>query len=82
MDLALPCFISSAISAGSLVDASFSSVNDLAPFDISAEIDLWKASGQGLVEPEGEKGFRQRDWDNPRIELIQENLLNNANQFS
>ena len=50
-DIALPCYISSALSAHSLVEAILSSVTDLAPFEVSAEIDMWKASGERLVEP-------------------------------
>ena len=68
-DIALPCFISSALSVSTMVEAITSSVTDLAPFTISNEIDLWKASGEGLIEPEGEVGFRQRAWDNPRVEF-------------
>ena len=82
VDISLPCFISSALSAGILVEAILSSVTDLAPFEISAEVEAWKASGQDLVEPEGESGFRQRAWDSPHIEYVQKTLLDNADQFS
>ena len=82
LDISLPCYISSAISATSLVEAILSSVTDLAPFNVSAEVERWKATGNGLVEPDGESLFRQRAWDNPHIEFIQENLLRNADQFS
>ena len=40
VDIALPCFISSVILARPLVDASLSSVKDLAPFEVSSEIAL------------------------------------------
>ena len=46
-DIALPCFISSALSALSMVEAILSSVTDLASFEVSTEIEMWKASGQG-----------------------------------
>ena len=45
VDIALPCFISSAISAHPLVDASLSSIQDLAPFEVSSEVVLWKEGG-------------------------------------
>ena len=82
VDIALPCFISSALSASSLVEAILSSVPDLAPFEVSIEVEIWKSKGQGLVEPSCESGFRQRAWDTPYIEFIQKNLLENADQFS
>ena len=81
-DISLPCFISSALSASSLVDAILSSVPDLAPFEVSTEVETWKSNGQGLVEPDGESSFRQRAWDTPHIEFVQRNLLENADQFS
>ena len=81
-DISLPSFISSALSASSLVEAILSSVTDLAPFEIPAVIELWKARGPGLVEPEGEYGFRQRAWDRPLIALIQKSLLESADQFA
>ena len=81
-DIALPCFISSAISASTLVDAILSSVSDLAPFEVSAEVEMWKARGQDLIEPDGESGFRQRAWDTPQIEYVQKTLLARADQFS
>ena len=52
------------------MDAILSSVPDLAPFEVSTEVELWKTKGQGLVEPEGESGFRQRAWDTPYIEFV------------
>ena len=73
-DIALPCFISSAISASTLVDAILSSVSDLAPFEVSAEVEMWKARGQDLIEPDGESGFRQRAWDTPQIEYVKKNF--------
>ena len=82
IDIGLPCFISSATSVHAMVDAILMSVTDLAPFDVSAEVELWKAGGQGLVEPNGESGFRQRAWDSPRIEFIQKTLIDQADQFS
>ena len=81
-DISLPCYISSATSATSLVEAILSSVTDLAPFNVSAEVEKWKATGNGLVEPNGESVFRQKAWDNPLIESIQEHLLSNADQYS
>ena len=65
-----------------MVDAILSSVTDLAPFNVSSEIEIWKANGQGLTEPDNESGFRQRAWDNPRIEFLQKTLINNADQFA
>ena len=59
-DIALPYFISSALLASSLVDAILSSIPDLAPFEVSTEVELWKTKGQGLDEPEGESVFSQR----------------------
>ena len=53
-DIALPCFISSTISASTLVEAILSSITDLAPFEVSAEVETWKARGQDLIEPIGE----------------------------
>ena len=82
VDIALPCFISSAISAQSLVEAILSSVTDLAPFEVFPEIQMWRESGEGLIEPDGEACFRQRAWDTPRIELIQKTLLERADQYS
>ena len=64
------------------MDAILSSVPDLAPFEVSTEVELWKTKGQGLVEPEGESGFRQRAWDTPYIEFVKKNLLEIADQFS
>ena len=81
-DIALPCYISSALSASSLVEAILSSVPDLAPFEVSTEVELWKSKGQELVEPSCEASFRQRAWDTPYIEFVQKNLLVNADQFS
>ena len=49
-DIALPGYISSALSAHSLVEAILSPVTGLAPFEVSNEIAIWKASGQGLTE--------------------------------
>ena len=80
-DIALPCYISSALSAGSLVEAILSSVTDLAPFELSTEVETWKARGQGLVEPDGESGFRQRAWDSPHIDYLHKTLLDKADQF-
>ena len=82
VDIALPCFISSALSAHSLVEAILLSVTDLAPFELFTEIEMWKASGHGLIEPEGESSFRQRAWDSPRIDGLRKTLLDNADQFS
>ena len=82
LDISLPCYISSATSATSLVEAILLSVMDLAPFNVSAEVEKWKATGNGLVEPNGELVFRQKAWDNPLIESIQEHLLSNADQFA
>ena len=82
VDIALPCFISSAFSAHSMVEAILSSVTDLAPFELSTEVEIWKAYVQGLTEPDNESGFRQRAWDNPRIDYLQKTLLDNADQFS
>ena len=59
-DISLPCFISSALSATSLVEAILSSVQDMAPFEVATEVEAWKNKGQGLVEPEGESSFSQR----------------------
>ena len=81
-DIALPCFISSALSASTLVEAILSSVTDLAPFEVSAEVDTWKARGQDLTEPTNESGFRQRAWDSPQIEFLQKTLLDKADQFA
>ena len=82
IDISLPCFISSALSARPLVEAILSSITDLAPFEVSTEIEIWKARGQGLVEPEGELGFRQRAWDSQLINLTQKTLLDEADQFA
>ena len=82
VDIALPCFISSAISARPLVDASLSSVQDLAPFEVSSEIALWKEGGQELFEPIGESKTSQKAWDAPRAEIVQKSLLGRADQFS
>ena len=81
-DIALPCFISSALSASTLVEAILSSVTDLAPFEVSAEVETWKARGQDLTEPTNELGFRQRAWDSPQIEFLQKTLLDKADQFA
>ena len=64
------------------MDAILSSVSDLAPFEVSSEVELWKAEGQGLVEPDDGACFKQRAWDTPRIEAQQKSLLSNADQFS
>ena len=66
------------------MDAILSSVSDLAPFEVSAEVEMWKARGQDLIEPDGESesGFRQRAWDTPQIEYVQKTLLARADQFS
>ena len=64
------------------MDASLSSVQDLAPFEVSSEIALWKESGQGLIEPSSESKSSQKAWDVPRVELVQKSLLAKANQFS
>ena len=81
-DIALPCYISSALSAHTLVEAIISSVTDLAQFEVSADIELWKASSQDLITPNGEQGFRQKAWDSPRIQHIQKTLLEESDQFS
>ena len=65
-----------------MVEAILLSVPDLAPFDASAEFEVWKRSGRGLIEPNGEAGFRQRAWDSPLIESIQKTLIGQADQFS
>ena len=80
-DIALPGYISSALSSHSLVEAILSPVTGLAPFVVSSEIELWKASGQGLTEPDSESCYRQKAWDVPRIELTKNHLLSNADQF-
>ena len=67
VDISLPCYISSALSTHSLVEAILSSVTDLAPFEVTTEIELWKASGQDLIEPDGELCFKQRAWDSPGL---------------
>ena len=82
VDIALPCYISSAFSAHPLVEASLSSVQDLAPFEVSPEVERWKQGSQGLIEPVGDFRSRQRAWDAPRVELIQKTLLGDADQFS
>ena len=82
VDIALPCYISSALSAHSLVEAILSSVTDLAPFEVSAEIAMWKESGQGLIEPDDESCFKQRAWDTPHIDFIRKRLLEDADQFT
>ena len=64
------------------MEAILSSVTDLAPFEVSPEIEMWIASSQGLIEPDGESSFRQRAWDTPRIDHIRKRLLENADQFS
>ena len=64
------------------MEAILSSVPDLAPFEVSTEVEIWKSKGQGLVEPSCESSFRQRAWDTPHIEYTQKNLLENADQFS
>ena len=64
------------------MDAILSSVPDLASFEVSTEVELWKTKGQGLDEPEGESVFSQRAWDTPYIKFVQNNLLENADQFS
>ena len=46
VDIALPCYISSAISAHPLVEASLSSVQNLAPFEVSPEVELRKQGGR------------------------------------
>ena len=81
-DIALPCFISSALSVGSMVEAILLPVTGLAPFNVSAEVELWKTYGEGLIEPDGEAGFRQRAWDSPRVDYIQKTLLANSDQYS
>ena len=64
------------------MEAILLSVPDLAPFEVSTEVEVWKTKGQGLVEPDGESSFSQRAWDTPHIELVQKNLLETADQFS
>ena len=54
VDISPPCYISSALLTHSLVEAILSSVTDLAPFEVTTEIELWKASGQDLIEPDDE----------------------------
>ena len=82
VDIALPCFISSVISAHPLVEASLSSVQDLASLEVSAEIELWKQGGQGLIVPFGDSRSSQKAWDAPQVDFIQKSLLENADQFS
>ena len=41
-DIALPCFISSALSVQSMVGAILQSVTVVAPFEVSTEIESWK----------------------------------------
>ena len=65
-----------------MVEAILPSVTDLAPFEASTEIEIWKTTGQVLIEHDGESSFRQRAWDSPCIEHIQKTLLNNSDQFS
>ena len=64
------------------MDAILSSVTDLAPFEVFPEIQMWKESGQGLIEPDGESCFSQRAWDTPRIDLTRKTLLEKADQFA
>ena len=80
-DIALPAYISSALSAYSLVAAILSPVIGLAPFEVTNEIEIWKASGQGLTEPDDESCSKQKAWDVPRIILSKNRLLSNADQF-
>ena len=54
----------------------------MAPFEITAEIEIWKAKGRDLVEPEGESCYRQRSWVTRLVEYQQKILLNDADQFS
>ena len=76
VDIALPCYISSSISAQPLVAAITSSVTGLAPFEVTNEIEKWKA--EGFTEPEGEFRKRQKAWDLPRIDFLQKFLLGEA----
>ena len=82
VDIALPCYISSAFSVHPIVEASLSSVHDLAPFEVSSEVELWELGSQGLAAPVGDSRSSQRAWDAPRAERIQESLLEDADQFS
>ena len=81
-DIALPAYISSSISTQSLVESFFSSVTDLVPPEISPEIETWRTSAEGLLEPQGELRSKQRAWDAPRMEILQKELIKNADQFS
>ena len=83
MDVALPCYISSALTATPLVEAIISSVTDLAAFEVSAEIEKWRAEGPDLIAPVGDFRLKQRYWDLPLIEQEQRSLLDKAeNQFA
>ena len=65
-----------------MVEAIFLSVTKVGSFNISTEIELLKASGEGLIEPDGKAGFRQRAWNSPRVDYLQKNLLENSDQYS
>ena len=83
LDIALPCYISSALRATSLVEAITSSVTGLASFEVPAEVEKWKSKGPELIAPVGEFSFKQRHWDLPLIEQEQKSLFNKAeNQFA
>ena len=77
-DIALPCYIASAFSALSLVEAILPSVTDLVPFEVSSEVGRWNAEGQELTEPEGDARMRQKGWDLPRAGQLQKTLLGKA----
>ena len=81
-DIALPAYISSSISTQSLVESFLSSVTDLVPPEISPEIETWRTSAEGLLEPQEELRSKQRAWDVPRIEVLQKELIKNTDQFS
>ena len=57
------------------MEAILPSVTDLAPFEVSSEVERWNAEGQGLTEPEGEHRMRQKGWDLPRVGQLQKILL-------
>ena len=82
IDIALPCYISSATSAQPLVESSLSSVQDMVPFEVSPEVELWKQGGQGLIAPLGDSRSSQKAWDTPRADYILKTLLDKADQYS
>ena len=75
-DIALPCYISSALTAQTLVEAIIPPSAGLASFGVDLEIEKWKNGV--LTEPIGEFRMRQKSWDTPRIDLRKEALLRKA----